>query len=127
MSSTWLQRCIFNQGFLMALMFIIFRNIIQGLWLRFFLNTKIFSSREFLSHNFFFQKLHYLGHLTRSKAQQKVYRLLQRMESNQPLLKWLASNFISKKSDKFEFFNPKTHILVSLPPPPRPSSRILLG
>ena len=129
MSSTWYQRCTFNQGLLMVLMSIIFQNTIQELWQHFFLNTKTSNSRgfslDFLSHENLRHRLH--GRLLRSKAQQKVYRLLQPMTSSQQLLEWLLLIIIPKKFEKFEFFFPRKNLLESLPPPPRPPMTIHLG
>ena len=117
MFSTWWLKCISNQGYRTVLTFIIFRNIIRGLWLHFFLNTKIFNYK-----NFHYQPSGLLNH---TKTQHKVYRLLQPMNSNQQLMQWLASNFIPKKSFKFKFSNPPKRILGSLPPPPSPKLNIL--
>ena len=99
MFSIWLQRCISNQGYRTALTSIIFQNTIRGLWLHFFLNTKIFNFK-----NFRFQPS---DSLIQRKAHHKVYRLLQPMNSNQQLKQWLTSNFVPKKSFKFEFSNPQ--------------------
>jgi len=110
MFSTWWQRCISNQGFRTVLTSIIFQNIIRGLWLHFFLNTKIFNSKHF--------RFQPSDSLIQPKAHYKVFRLLQPMNSNQQLKQRLTPNFVPKKSLKFEFSNPR--ILGTLPPPPAP-------
>jgi len=110
MSSTWWLRCMPNQELRTVQTSIISRNIIRGLWLHFFLNTKIFNSKQFRYQPF--------GLLIHTEPLYKVYRLLQPMNSNQQLLQWLISNFIPKKFFKFEFFN--TTIPGTLPPPPPP-------
>ena len=113
----------------MVLMSIIFQNTIQGLWRHFFPNTKTSNSREFslefLSHETLRHRV--IDRLLRSKAQQKVYRLLQPMTSSQQLLEWLLLIVIPKKFENFEFFFPRKNILESLPPPPRPPITIHLG
>ena len=115
MFSIWWQRCISNQGYRTVLTSIIFQNTIRGLWLHFFLNTKIFNFKHF--------RFQPSDSLIQPKAHHNVYRLLQPINSNQQLKQWLTSNFVSKKSFKFEFSNPQ--ILGTLPPPPAPRLKTL--